>query len=284
MRRLPIRLTGWGLSQIVFLIVIFNPVFAGGISVDAGLTPAENRWIVRYQHRLTEKTGNMDSKMTMKMNMIAIAYGLKPYLTVMMMQGLTDKTSEMNSMTDGMDGRNDMNLLAKYRVYRHNTRDSILGIAATLKLSIPTGTEMFTTDYWSISPGIYLSKRWNTWAIDASSEMNYHDLFNQRGNDLRRGWAVSCSIAGARQIAVNGRSELALAPVIELNGNILQPDFPKSGNMETRETSILLSPGIKVTYRSFILEALWQIPVWDELPENSMNNSEKWLAGFRFMF
>ena len=62
---------------------------AGGISVDAGLTPPLDRWIVKTQTRfmrLGDDSTQMNRKMNMYMFPVIVAYGLRPDLTVMLRQ------------------------------------------------------------------------------------------------------------------------------------------------------------------------------------------------------
>ncbi|NQU66871.1 MAG: hypothetical protein HQ510_02910 [Candidatus Marinimicrobia bacterium] len=278
-----ITLKKQNLTAIIGMFIFVTILNAGGISVDAGLTPAENRWIVRYQARQMERTGAMDASMTTTMDVFNLAYGIRPHLTLMVMQGWANRKSDMMGQISEFTGRNDMMLMAKYRLLRVNTRKTTLGIAATIKLLIPTGEDPFTSDYWSVSPGIFLSPRWNKWALDASTEFRLNDLFNNRDDVLQRGWETSVNCAIARQIVLGNNSAFAIAPVLEMTGSITQPDASATEFADSRESVIFLSPGMKLTYQSLILEVLWQHPLWQDIPGSAMEYSSKGLVGIRYM-
>ena len=53
---------------ITILVLLSSIVFSAGISVDAGLTPAEDRWIFRSQVRYTLNTGEIKSDCLRKRN------------------------------------------------------------------------------------------------------------------------------------------------------------------------------------------------------------------------
>ena len=224
---------------------------------------------------------DVDVAMTTDMHVFNLAYGVRPQLTLMIMQGWANRKSDMMGQASG---RNDMTLMAKYRLLRVNTRETTLGVAATIKLLIPTGEEPFTTDYWSVSPGIFLSQRWNTWALDASTEFRFNDLFDNRDDSLQRGWEISTNCAIARQIALGDNSAFSFAPVLEMTGSVTQPDMPAHVSFNFRESMIFLSPGMKLTYQSLILEVLWQYPLWQDIPDSAMEYSSKGLVGIRYMF
>ena len=76
--------------QVILLGAIINALFlentnAAGISVDAGLTPAEDRWIVRTQMRYMQREDDptpMDREMDTYAFPLVVAYGLRSDLTL----------------------------------------------------------------------------------------------------------------------------------------------------------------------------------------------------------
>ncbi len=69
--------------------LISEQATAAGISVDAGLTPPEDRWIIRsqfrYMHRKNDPTP-MNQKMDTYTFPLVVAYGFRPDLTLMIRQ------------------------------------------------------------------------------------------------------------------------------------------------------------------------------------------------------
>lgn len=257
-------------------------LFSGGISVDAGLTPAANRWLVRFQVRQMEMELGQN-KMATDAYVFMAAYGLKPGLTVIAMQGMMKRESTMMGMKSKTDGLADLNLLAKYKVFRRNTRLSTVGIAATAKFTVPTGDKEFSSDYWSFTPGIFMSYRKMSWAIDLSSDFVWRDIFNSLDDDKNTGGEFTLNGALAKQIPV-GTSTTAIAPVIEFNYSRTQPDYNSSTPEPDHWQILFLSPGMKWTYDSLILELLVQLPVWEDIPSGSMENLTRGRIGFRYMF
>lgn len=122
---------------------------AGGISVDAGLTPAQDRWMlrtqVRYMHR-SEDPSPMGREMSSFAFPVVLAYGFKPNLTLVVRQIVMHREMSMMSTTERSTGLGDLFVLAKYKAYRRNTSRYTLGIAPTLGLQLPTGDDSFTSE------------------------------------------------------------------------------------------------------------------------------------------
>ncbi len=65
-------------------VLISENAASAGISVDAGLTPPEDRWIVRTQFRYMERKNGpapMNKKMETYAFPVVVAYGLRPDFT-----------------------------------------------------------------------------------------------------------------------------------------------------------------------------------------------------------
>jgi len=275
------------MRSLLILMSMITLAPAGGISVDAGLTPAQNRWMVRYQVRHIKRSHenmNPESVMQTDMHMLNLAYGLRADLTIMIMQSWMDRESDMMNMQSEFSGMGDLNLMAKYRLYRHNSSTNTLGLATTLCLTAPTGEDPFTSDYWSLAPGFYLSYRLNNWALDASTNYRFQDLLDEKPDGFRSGYEFSLSSALARQLVLGTDGRTALAPVLELTGSVSRNDQMPGQAEQNNEVLMLLSPGLKWTYSSLILEFLVQIPILQDLPEGSMEHSPRGLVGMRYMF
>ncbi len=83
------RLLLMSFAAVVRLALVPASANAAGISVDAGLTPAEDRWIfrtqVRYMRRKDDPT-HMGRKMSTYAFPVVLAYGVRPDLTLMIRQ------------------------------------------------------------------------------------------------------------------------------------------------------------------------------------------------------
>ena len=268
------------------ILILAGESSAAGVSVDAGLTPAENRWMIRIQSRQMGATSQLSTptrQMKLQANVFMAAYGLRPNVTIIGMQGWMNREMTMMGVVNNSTGLADLNLLVKYLIHRTNTRYQTLGIAATAKLTLPTGEDGFSDDYWSFAPGLYLSLRRGTWAFDGSTTYRVQDILFQQV-EMTRGWEYSLDGAVARQLPVGGLKNMALAPVLEFNFLVNRRDRPTAVEMDDAESVVFLSPGFKYTYSSTILESLIQVPIWQKIPITSLEKDVRWRVGLRFMF
>ncbi len=261
---------------------------AGGISVDAGLTPAEDRWIFRTQLRHMQRKDDptpMDRQMDTYAVPIVLAYGLRPDLTLMVRQTTKHSKMSMAGSISRDTGLDDLFILGKYRLYRRNTREYTLGIAPTLGLELPTGDEDFTSDTWDLAPGLFASWRSGPWASDFNITYKWTGFADKAENGLNPGDEFSIDLALSHQFSIGEKADTSLAPVLEFSYRHLSPDR-RSGHdiSNTGESLFFVSPGIKFTKSSFILEALVQIPTWQDQKGSQLEQAARLIVGVRYMF
>ncbi|MHC4690881.1 MAG: hypothetical protein ACYS5F_14820, partial [Planctomycetota bacterium] len=77
----------------------------------------------------------------------------------------------------------------------------------------------------------------------------------------------------------------SIAPVLEVSYKNISPDERYGHNVSnTGESVLYISPGIKFTKSSFILEGLLQIPVWQDQKGMLLERGAGAIVGVRFMF
>ncbi len=273
--------------QIVFVLDSSN-VSAAGISVDAGLTPAEDRWILRTQLRYMQRDDDPTS-MSLKMDRYTLntvlAYGLRRNLTLMLKQPIVYQEMSMAVSTSEDTGLADLTLLAKYGIYRRNTPEYTFGVATTLGLGLPTGADAFTSETWNVKPGLYISWRRGPWASDFNISYAWNGFADKSSRGINPGDKLSLDLALAHQFSIGEKADVSLAPVLELSYKNISSDRLQGYNVSnTGESVLYLSPGIKFTKSSFILEALAQIPVRQEQEGFQLKRSISIIVGTRFMF
>jgi hypothetical protein len=270
------------------LILSVPDAGAAGISVDAGLTPARDRWIVRTMVRSMPRDDDptgMDRKMKMLVWNNVLAYGLQSNLTLILKQPVKRREISMAGSSIRDTGAGDLALMAKYRLVRRNTRETTFGLATTLQLSFPTGAQEFTSDTWDVQPGVYGSFRRGLWATDFSTSYKLNGFAGNRDDGREIGNELALDWAAARQFLVGGSADTTLAPVLELSYRDAAADqlfgqrFANSG-----EEVLYLSPGVKYTRSSLILEALVQVPVWQDQNGAQLERGTGFLLGLRKMF
>lgn len=273
----------------IVAVHLFLPtaLIAGGISVDAGLTPGQDRWIFKLQARYLESGHDptpMDREMKMYAYPFMLAYGLRPELTVMVRQAWMRREMEAMAMDDSWTGRGDFLLLTKYRLYRANTSEYTLGIAPTLGLEAPSGERSFTSDTWDLHAGIFLSLRSGPAAFDGNVAYVYNG-FIDAGADIEPGDELNLDLAWAYQFGLGEGSKAAVAPVLELSFQSVSPHRDSGHEVpDTGGNVLLLSPGVKFTTSWLILEGLVQFPVGQNQRGDGLERGISALVGTRIMF
>ena len=243
-----------------------SSLWAGGISADAGLTPAQDKWILRTQLRYMQRGDDpspMKREMESFMFPLVVAYGLRPELTVMMRQPFASMDMTMNNLTTNNSGFGDLMVMFKYKAYRYNTRVTTFGAAPLVGIKIPTGEKPFTSDATDLKTGLYFSGRKGAWASDLNLSFTFNGIIGP--SNLARNRVFDVVFAAAHQIDLGHNGRDALAPVLEFSYTSVTAgkiDGVKQAN--SGESFIRLSPGLKYTRSSIIFEALAQIPVWQD--------------------
>jgi hypothetical protein len=261
---------------------------AAGISVDAGLTPPEDRWIIRTQFRYMERKDDptpMNRKVEMYAFPIVIAYGFRPDLTLLVRQPVKHRNMHVSGTVNRDTGLDDLFVLAKYKLFRQNTRDYTLGIATTLGLEMPTGDDDFSSETWDLEPGLFTSWRSGPWQSDFSVAYKWNGFADEGNNGLEPGNELSADLAFAHQFNLNEQADMSLTPVLELNYKHLSYDELNGQSVSnTGESLFFISPGLKFTKSSFILEALVQFPVWQDQEGSQLKQGIRYILGTRLLF
>jgi hypothetical protein len=261
---------------------------AAGISVDAGLTPPEDRWIIRTQFRYMERKDDPTPK-NRKVEMFAfpvvVAYGFRPELTLLVRQPVKHRNLYMAGSVSRDTGFDDLYVLAKYKLFRQNTRDYTLGIASTLGLELPTGDDDFGSETWDLEPGLFTSWRSGPWQSDFSVAYKWNGFVDDGKNGLEPGDELSVDLAFAHQFNLTEKADMSLTPVLELNYKHLSNDDLSGRSVSnTGESLFFVSPGLKFTKSSIILEALVQFPVWQDQESSQLEQGIRYIVGARFLF
>ena len=271
------------------LTTVFVPsgnVRAAGISIDAGLTPAANRWIFRSQMRIMQRHNDptpANREMTARMFPMVVAYGVRSDLAVMVRQGIMKREMTMPAVQTSSSGLTDFLVLSKWRLLRVNTRSYTLGFAPTLGIEIPTGEQNFTSDTWDLHLGWFASGRLRSWGMDLNLAYVWNGLAKS-GADIDPGDELAVEAALARQFPFGSDADYAVAPVIECSyRNVSSDNVDGSDIANTGESVVELSPGLKVTRSSLILEGLVRVPVWQDQTGLQTERDIGFLVGIRLM-
>lgn len=273
----------------VLLAVLFSSVaIADGISVDSGLTPAQARWIIRTQFRYMQRINDptsMNREMTTYAFPIVIAYGLRSNLTLMARQIVMQKLMKMSGSQNKDNGLSDLFLLCKYKAYRYNTDKRTFGIAGTFGLKIPSGTASLSSKSYDLKFGVYMTGRAGSWSADFDVAYFWNSVTSTGKNNKNFGNEISLDWALAHQISIGENANFSIAPVIELSFKKISATRLSGDTVSNSGESVLfISPGIKSTFSSFILEFLAQIPVYQNQNGSQLQHGPLLIFGTRFMF
>lgn len=284
------RATRLALLLTTLLVISIAPVdraTATGISIDAGLTPAENRWIFRSQIRFMQRDNETTPtlpKMKSYMFPVIIAYGLRSNVTVMLRQVIRRNEMIMGEQSSSTSGLTDLLLMSKFRLVRVNTPTYTIGIAPTVGVELPTGNENFTSNSWDLRMGCYFSGRIRSWGMDLDARYVWNGLAKTESADFDPGNEFSLAGALANQLVLGADANFTLAPVIEFSYKKTSSDSNDGVAIaNTGESVFFLSPGIKVTRSSLILESLIQFPIWQNQNGLQTKRTAGFLIGVRLM-
>lgn len=281
----------FGSLILIILMVLISAeqsMFADGISVDAGLTPPRDRWIFRTQLRFMgrhDDPSSMDRTMDKLVWNNILAYGLLRKVTIMIRQPVIWNKMMMDNTESKSSGSGDLVFMVKYGIYRRNTRESTFGVAALVGLGIPSGEEHISSEAWNIKPGLYLSWLSRPWAADISVAYNWNSVIRKSNNGNDKGNELTLDMDVSYQFSFGERARVALTPVLEISYLKISGDQLNGLYIDnTGESVLLLSPGIKLTISSFVLESLVQIPIWQKQEGLQLKRTAGLLFGLRWMF
>ena len=263
---------------ITSLLIVFTSFYtqAGGISVDAGLTPGQDRWILRTQYRFMERQNSTISMRT-QMVPLMIAYGLTSNYTIMARVTYVNRIIYLNNAIYA-NGFNDPTVLLKVKIYRKNTANYVLGIAPYFASNIPVGNTEISSRTWNPELGLSMSFRPRFLSIDFTGSFTFIDAVNKTEN--RESNNLSINIAFSSIIPIDNYNT-AISPVLESTFN---KEFNSHGNKNSGPEVLFLSPGIMFIKSSLILETLYQIPVYQQTNSQEMESKSRFIAGLRYMF
>ena len=273
---------------VVLLMVSPLDVIATGISVDAGLTPPEGRWIIRTQYRTMSRKApgsNPESSMRRQVVPLVVVYGLRPELTLGLRQTFEIRSMSMAGADNEVSGLGDLHIFAKYKALRINTRTHVIGISPMLAVEPPTGADGITSNAWDLFVGLFFSGRAGAWGIDMDLLYAWNGFAGVAADQADPGDEVGVYVAFAYQISLGGSGRAALAPVLEASWQDVSPStsdeavLPNSG-----EYVFSLAPGLKYTLDDLILEGLIRFPVTQRQEGLQMEAGVMALLGVRHMF
>ncbi len=276
------------LLTLLLWLIPASDAAASGISIDAGLTPPEGRWIIRAQVRSMSRQppeGMNDSSMDLLRVPLVVVHGLSPAITIGLRQIFDSRTMTMNGIENNASGLGDLYLFGKYKVLRVNTRSYTIGIAPTVGVAPPTGAEDISSESWNLKAGLFISGRAGVWGMDFNLGYLFRGVAGVAEGNPDPGDEFGVDLAFSRQFPVGNSGQVAIAPVLELTwrdtGSYTSDgvDLPNTG-----ESIFSLAPGLKYTVDDLIIEGLVRFPVVQDQVGLQFEAGPMALLGIRRMF
>jgi len=253
------------LILVSFLLLAFSSAFSQ-ISTDAGLTPAQDRWIFRTQYRAMGMENSM-MKMNTQMVPVVLGYGITSGVSIMARAMYMRRSFSNSEIVNS--GVNDFYLLSKFRLFRRNTATYSFGIAPFVASNIPMGSKDVSNRTWNPEIGLNFSFRPRFFSVDLSTRYIFHDVLEKLTTEHNDRYAIDLAFSG--KIPINATSSQVISPVVEFNHS-------SSNNL------LFISPGASFLSSSFGIEALYQIPVHESEQANQMVQTARWIVGLKYLF
>ncbi len=257
----------------VMLLGLGSPVLAQ-ISTDVGLTPAQDRWILRSQYRtMGMESGVMETNM--RMIPVMLGYGLSNKVTLMARSVYVQRSFEPAG--ENRSGLDDFFLLSKFRLYRKNTARYTIGIAPFVASNIPAGAEEISNRTWDPRAGLNITFRPRFMSVDLSTSYVFFDVARKLQDDPAGRFNLNMAFSGI--IPLGKSSEQIISPVVEIN-------YASEGNEDSDKSQqwLFISPGLTYRYASMAVDLLYQQPVWETERTGQMSQQPRWIVGMRYMF
>ena len=236
------------------------------ISTDAGLTPAQDRWIVRTQYRMMGMENSM-MKTNIQMVPVVLGYGITSGISIMARSVYVHKSYSNNDEVN--KGLNDLYVLSKFRLFRKNTSKYTFGIAPYVASNIPIGSKEVSDRTWNPEVGLNISFRPRFLSLDLSTSYTFIDVAEKISTEHINEYNLDISFSG--KIPISAKSDQIISPVTEFN-------FSGVSDL------LFISPGISYMHTSFAIEALYQIPVYELEKPSQMNQTSRGIIGIKYLF
>lgn len=263
-----------GKKLIVFLFFTLQSLLllADGISVDAGLTPAQDRWIIKSQMRFLNLNNNEMHSSFFNAPLI-FAYGLLPNVTIMYRQNYISKNQ--SGINEKMSGLMDPFLLVKMKLFRKNTEKFTFGIAPSFGVSFPVMNSKVSMNRWNPELGINSSFRPLYWSFDLNIKSIFRNFPNNKPEILKR--TDELNLAVSRQFYFHQESNVAFVPVIEYG------IFRDIQNTSSSTFQQVIACGLQVIMPKIIFEGLFQNYFQNQNSGNPTFSKKQLILGVRFL-
>jgi len=258
-----------------------NRALGQGINTNVALAVAEDEGIFRSQIRY-RRASDDPLRAKRQLDLVSmpqtLVYGITPRITSFITLPIVAqrRIEAANGSVRRDEGLGDLRILGRYTFYVDDYAPlSTRRVALLAGLKFPTGTDRIGTDSFDPIFGAV-----GTWAfgrheldLDALYTLTTERRDFEAGDEFRYDLAYRFRLWPARF----GKRLLQLNGLLELNGT--RTDRARAGGTKVGASGgdlLYLSPGLQFITKQAIVEASFQIPVWQDLNGAQLEND--WTA------
>ncbi len=286
------------------LIVLSNLASAAPITFNTALPVAEDEFLFRQQVRFL-RSGDDPSELNRKAQAAAaisvLAYGINHKWAIFGVLPYLDKTLEINNAIPDIQrdnrGIGDASAFLRYSFFQDNAKGRTLRMAAVGGLTAPTGSDDKTDKNGRLPPPMQIgSGSWNffggvvatyqTLGYQFDGQLSYRQ--NREANGFEAGNEARLDLSWQHRLwprKLESGVPGFFYSVLELN--FLDQEKSKvddQSNPNSGGDTIWLSPGVQYVTRRWVLEAVLQKPVVQNLNGTALENDWIITTSFRMNF
>jgi hypothetical protein len=295
----------WAPASLGLLGLWVDPVSAAPQTFNTALPVAQGEFVFREQFLWLEASGDpspADRELNVFGAVSVLGYGINGDLAVFGMLPYLDKELELTTPAGGRltretSGIADARLFGRYTAYQDDAPGRTFRIAPFLGLELPTGDDDDADSLGTLPAPLQLGSgstdpfggvvlTWQTLDYQIDAQASY--TVNNEANGFEFGDVAR--LDASLQYRLWPREPGSGTPAFVygvLEGNLIRQSENEISGMEdvnSGGTTFFLSPGVQYVTRRWILEAIVQVPLVQDLNGMALEDDFAVRAGFRFNF
>lgn len=294
-----------GLTLVVIALGNSSEARAAPETFNSALPVAEGDFVLREQFfsiKASDDPSPADRNLEVLGGVSVLGYGVNSDLAIFSILPYLDKELDLTMpggqrITRSTNGIGDAQVFARYTIFQNNMRGSNFRIAPFVGIKLPTGDDdqsdslgrlpqplQLGSGSWDPFGGVIAT--WQTLDYEIDTQLSYKASSQANGFEFGDEFAVDASL----QYRLWPR-ELGSGVPGFLNG-VIETNFShqaknKIGGFNDSNsggTKLFLSPGLQYVTKRWVLEAIVQLPVVQDLGGMALNDDYAVRAGFRVNF
>ncbi|MBL4865603.1 MAG: transporter [Pseudomonadales bacterium] len=285
-------------------MVVSNSVMAGAITFNTAMPVAEGEFIFRQQLRWLQSSDDpseADRDMRVIVAISVLGYGVNSKLAIFGILPYVDKTLEMNST--GMEikrdnqGQGDATIFARYTLWQDDAKGRTFRLSGIGGFTAPTGDDNKKDGFGPLPPSMQngsgawdwtggIVATYQTLGYQLDGQFSYRD--NREANNFEAGDEIRLDLSWQYRLwprKLTGGVPGFFYGVLE--ANYLHQDKNYMGGQNDHNSggdTVWLSPGVQYVTKRWVLEAVVQKPISQNLNGSALKNDQIVTTSFRMNF